>query len=232
MKKILISLVLFAFISTGFSAAQEMEYEKEYLPKLNRQKERLARIEKGISEENVKIEGVNKSISETEAKTVAVWDEIYTLIESDKAGVDAYRSELDALSSEVKGFGALPAEELYKRKAELDGLQTKVEEARKSKISYLTEFVNQLSKIEQNIKSIRSSIVVPYVTSYVVVRGDNLWKISGKKDIYDDPFKWTDIYKANKETIKSWQSKFGATLKEGQNEEDLIYPDQEFTIPR
>ena len=232
MKKILISLLLLAFITAGFSAPKEMEYEKEYLPKLTKQKERLARLEKNITTEETKIAGINKSITDIEAQTVAVWSEIYTLIESDKAGVDAYRTELDALNREVKGFGALPAEELYKRKAELDGLQAKVDEARKSKISYLTEFVNQLSKIEQTIKSIRSSIVVPYVTSYVVVRGDNLWKISGKKDIYDDPFKWTDIYKANKETIKSWQSKFDATLKEGQNEEDLIYPDQEFTIPR
>jgi nucleoid-associated protein YgaU len=68
--------------------------------------------------------------------------------------------------------------------------------------------------------------------SYVVQRGDNLWKISGKSDIYDDPFKWTDIYKANKETISSWQRKYNAVLKEGQEEADLIYPDQEFTIPR
>ncbi len=232
MKKILISLVLLAFITAGFSAPKEMEYEKEYLPKLNRQKERLVKYEKNIAEENTKIAGLNESISSTEGKTDAVWNEIYAIIESDKAGVDSYRTELESLDKEVKGFGALPAEELYKRKAELDALQAKVDEYRKSKISYLTEFVNKLSKIEQNIKSIRSSIVVPYVTSYVVVSGDNLWKISGKKDIYDDPFKWTDIYKANKETIKSWQSKFNATLKEGQNEEDLIYPDQEFTIPR
>jgi hypothetical protein len=57
------------------------------------------------------------------------------------------------------------------------------------------------------------------------------WKISGKNDIYNDPFKWTDIYKANKETISSWQRKYNAVLKEGQEEADLIYPDQEFTIP-
>ncbi|NNL06740.1 MAG: LysM peptidoglycan-binding domain-containing protein [Gammaproteobacteria bacterium] len=53
--------------------------------------------------------------------------------------------------------------------------------------------------------------------SYTVVRGDNLWNISGKSDIYGDPYQWPLIYKANRSQIK---------------DPDLIFPGQNFSIDR
>lgn len=37
---------------------------------------------------------------------------------------------------------------------------------------------------------------------YQVVRGDNLWNIAGKSDIYSDSYQWPLIYKANRDQIK------------------------------
>ncbi len=53
--------------------------------------------------------------------------------------------------------------------------------------------------------------------SYQVVRGDNLWSISGKDSIYANPYQWPLIYKANRSKI---------------NDADLIYPGQVFDIDR
>jgi len=55
----------------------------------------------------------------------------------------------------------------------------------------------------------------PTTMNYEVVRGDNLWAISGKPDVYADPYQWPLIYKANSDQIK---------------DADLIYPGQVFTI--
>ncbi len=52
---------------------------------------------------------------------------------------------------------------------------------------------------------------------YTVVKGDCLWKISGKEEIYADPIKWPRIYRANKDKIA---------------DPHWIYPDQVFSIPR
>jgi nucleoid-associated protein YgaU len=52
--------------------------------------------------------------------------------------------------------------------------------------------------------------------TYTVVKGDSLWKISGKQAVYNDPFLWPVIYKANRTQIK---------------DADLIYPKQVFNIP-
>ena len=50
---------------------------------------------------------------------------------------------------------------------------------------------------------------------YSVVEGDCLWNIAKKPDIYNDPFMWTLIYKANRDDIA---------------DPELIYPEQEFLI--
>ena len=53
--------------------------------------------------------------------------------------------------------------------------------------------------------------------TYEVVNGDNLWNISGKNEIYSDPYQWPLIYKANRDKIK---------------DADLIYSGQTFDIDR
>lgn len=53
--------------------------------------------------------------------------------------------------------------------------------------------------------------------SHTVTKGECLWWISEYKHIYNDPFMWPMIYKANRGKIDN---------------PDLIYPGQEFEIPR
>jgi hypothetical protein len=50
---------------------------------------------------------------------------------------------------------------------------------------------------------------------YQVEKGDCLWIIAGKENIYNDSFQWPLIFKANRDLI---------------TDPDLIYPNQGFTI--
>lgn len=52
---------------------------------------------------------------------------------------------------------------------------------------------------------------------YEVMGGDNLWNISGKDEVYSNPYQWPLIYKTNRSQIK---------------DADLIYPGQVFDIDR
>ncbi len=58
---------------------------------------------------------------------------------------------------------------------------------------------------------------MPKDDTYVVVKGDCLWCISAKNDIYGDPYNWPLLYKHNADQIK---------------DADLIYPGQELKVQR
>lgn len=80
--------------------------------------------------------------------------------------------------------------------------------------------VNALKqKQEEDARLSAQQAEMPSTTtdSYTVVRGDSLWGISGKSEIYGNPYQWPLIYKANRDKIK---------------DADLIYPGQEFSIER
>lgn len=53
------------------------------------------------------------------------------------------------------------------------------------------------------------------MSQYTVVGGDNLWDISGKSEIYGNPYQWPLIYKQNSNQIE---------------DADLIYPGQVLDI--
>ncbi len=62
---------------------------------------------------------------------------------------------------------------------------------------------------------VKTSAAAAAAGDYQVVRGDNLWDISAKADVYSNPYQWPLIYKANKDQIK---------------DADLIYPGQNLAI--
>ena len=51
--------------------------------------------------------------------------------------------------------------------------------------------------------------------TYAVVGGDSLWRISGKNEVYGNPFQWPLIYKANSDKIR---------------DADLIHPGLELNV--
>lgn len=55
----------------------------------------------------------------------------------------------------------------------------------------------------------------PTTMTYEVVRGDSLWRISGRSSVYGNPYQWPLIYKANAADIR---------------DADLIYPGQRLTV--
>ncbi len=82
-----------------------------------------------------------------------------------------------------------------------------------------TTLQGKLADQDERLADIRKEIAYfeSLPTNYTVVKGDCLWKISGKEEIYADPIKWPRIYRANKDKIA---------------DPHWIYPDQVFSIPR
>ncbi len=77
------------------------------------------------------------------------------------------------------------------------------------------KFLNSAAESAISDSSSSSGIPEGRVGSYSVVRGDNLWNISGKDEVYADPYQWPLIYKTNRDKIK---------------DADLIHPGQVLDI--
>ncbi len=52
-------------------------------------------------------------------------------------------------------------------------------------------------------------------STYTVVKGDSLWRISGKSDVYGNPLEWPLIFKTNSDSIKH---------------ADMIFPKQDLNV--
>lgn len=211
------ALVLtFAFSLTSFAQEEEMTME-EYNAQMAEWAKREADAKAATAQVNQEIEDLKKQIAETDDAIANEWQEIYALVGTDEAGVNEFRSQLNGLEGEVDGLASLSPEELFKRRAEIDSLEAKLNEFKSSKISMLSEMQDKLAMIEGKIAQLRASLPKADFDEYTVIKGDYLWKISGKTDIYDDPYQWMRIYTYNKDQIK---------------DPDLIFPDQIFKIQR
>ncbi len=218
--KIFLTLILGVFLlslaNPVFAQDKKLSME-EYNQRLAACQASESKAKTDIAAVDAEMAALNQEIAGLEAQSNAEWDAIYAMIGTDKAGAEAYRAQLKALEAEVDGMMALSPEELFKRRAEIEALQARLDEMKKSKISALTEMQDLIAVIDGKLTQLRSRMPQALYTEYNVERGDYLWKISGKEDIYKDPMQWMRIYSYNRDQIKN---------------ADLIYPKQVFKIHR
>lgn len=188
------------------------EYKVQLAESQTREADATAKIA-SLTAEN---ESLKKQIDETQAKIDALWAEIYAAVGTDKAGVDAFREDLNDISAKIDALMALSPEELLKSKDEVADLEKRLAEAKASKIANLSEMQDKIAALEANLAALQAKLQ-GVNDHYTVVRGDYLWKIAKKPDIYNDPYQWIRIFCVNRDNIKN---------------ADLIYPEQVLTIQR
>ncbi|MFQ5707603.1 MAG: LysM peptidoglycan-binding domain-containing protein [bacterium] len=211
-------LILFVLsVGPTLVYSQEKMSMDEYNAQLQEWQKRESDAKAEIAKLDADMESLKSQISDTESQTHDVWSDIYNVIGTDEAGVNAYRQQLDDLDGEINALAALSPEELFKKRKEIDSIEEQLNELKKSRISSLTEMQNKIAGLEGKIAQLRSKMPKSIYDEYTVVRGDYLWRISKKPDIYNDPFQWVRIYSYNRDQIK---------------DPDLIYPEQIFKIQR
>lgn len=127
------------------------------------------------------------------------WTQTADIIESaEKALAEGKEDEAKALADKAR------------RQAENAIAQKKAEDKK-----FADSMSAALNGAESDMSASKQAGAGAGVTSYSVVRGDNLWDISGKDNVYGNSYQWPLIYKTNRDKIK---------------DADLIYPGQVFDI--
>jgi nucleoid-associated protein YgaU len=224
MKKIYLITIVTMLIFMSFSLlAQEYSYDYKNM-KMDEYKAELAKWQKceadnkaKIADEEAQIAKLNEDISNTDQQIADVWTEIYGLLGTDEAGYQDYLNQLKTLQNDLSGFVALSPEEIYTRRSELDGFKKRLDALKNDKRSLTTESQGLISSIENLLAQAEEKAKPAAAGMYQVMRGDYLWKIAKKPDIYGDAYAWMRIYTYNRDQIK---------------DPNLIYPSQTFRIPR
>ncbi len=218
--KTLLLCSLFALASLvilpGVSVAQEMtmkEYKiqlQEWANKESAAKAEIAKCDADIASLHEQTQGVEGEIADT-------WNQVYAAIGVSEADVNSYRGDLDGVDQDLNALGALSPEDLWKRRKEIDAIDAKLADMKGNRIYAMTEMRDKIAALKGKSAQLRANMPKGMYDEYTVMRGDYLWRIAKKPDIYGDPLAWVRIYSVNRDQIKN---------------PDMIYPDQIFKIHR
>ncbi len=223
--KIRLALILSLFLSLIFAnvvlAQASYNYEEmtqeQYNALLAEWQQRLDAAKQGIADEEAKIEQLKKEHDALQAEIDQTWQDIYQVAESNNEGYNAYNSDLDQLRNDARAFLNMSPEEIYSKSNELNDLEARLAELKKNPFSAMSDQQKMISEIESLIEQAKEKAKTAVPPTYTVMKGDYLWKIAGKDDIYGNPMAWWRIYTSNLDQIKN---------------PDLIYPNQVLAIPR
>lgn len=217
---VLLSISLLLFVLSAVSLAQSSKEKmtlEEYEIQLNQWNQREEAANLAIAEEEAKIDGLKNEFRRIETEIARLQQEIYSILGVYEADKEHFESEISQLEDQMKTLRALTPEMLANRQNDIEDVKGKLKRLKQNPMTKLEENEQKMKDFEQTINSLQAVIPKPKHDFYTVMKGDYLWKISGKKEIYNDPYKWPRIYSSNLDKIK---------------DPDVIYPDQSFLIPR
>jgi len=200
----------------GVSFAQEMtkdEWQREvtrYTQLRNEQQAKLQQV-------NNDIKALQGQTSKADGDITKCMDELYALVGSNAQQAAAYRSEIEAAERNADDLTRLSDADLVARSADVAALEAKVKSLRENKLSLIPEFSTRLDALDQKVASLKNALAsaAPTAGEYTVSRGESLWRIAHKSDIYDNGRLWPKIWLDNK-MIKN---------------PDVIRPGQKLSIP-
>ncbi|MES2766433.1 MAG: hypothetical protein V4642_11215 [Bacteroidota bacterium] len=144
-------------------------------------------------------------------------DELMALLGATEADLANFRQRLGVIEGRIRDMKRMNDEMLADKTADIKVLENDLNMMRKERISLLPEFYNRIIADAADIKSLyREKKGGKYVVGTWAENRDCLWNISGKEEIYSDPFQWPKIWQANADIVRN---------------PDVIYPGQELTIP-
>ena len=211
-----LALALLVLVNENTSAQEQQMTCEEYMALGQEIVNREAVASTEIEALNAQIEALKMQIAQLDRANAELNAQIFAAVGHSESEIMAFGRELDAIIAQLEGLMALAPEVLIMQRGEVTAIDSRVAELKQNDMAALPEMLDKLSTIDQLLAELKARIAQPVVIDYKVMRGDNLWNISKKEQIYADPYMWPRIYRKNKDQIK---------------DPDLIYPKQVLAVP-
>ena len=211
-----LALALLVLVNENTSAQEQQMTCEEYMALGQEIVNREAAASTEIEALNAQLEALKMQIAQLDRANAELNAQIFAAVGHSESEIMAFGRELDAIIAQLEGLMALAPEVLIMQRGEVTTIDSRVAELKQNDMAALPEMLDKLSTIDQLLAELKVRIAQPVVIDYKVMRGDNLWNISKKEQIYADPYMWPRIYRKNKDQIK---------------DPDLIYPKQVLVVP-
>lgn len=211
-----LALALLVLVNENTSAQEQQMTCEEYMALGQEIVNREAAASTEIEALNAQLEALKMQIAQLDRANAELNAQIFAAVGHSESEIMAFGRELDAIIAQLEGLMALAPEVLIMQRGEVTAIDSRVAELKQNDMAALPEMLDKLSAIDQLLAELKARIAQPVVINYKVMRGDNLWNISKKEQIYADPYMWPRIYRKNKDQIK---------------DPDLIYPKQVLAVP-
>jgi len=158
-------------------------------------------------------DALTKTLDSKKAEVKKAEDDYYSAI-GGKDKYDAFKTNLGKLETIVKNKEG-KKEDAEKMYADLSA----------SNLRCHPDFAARYKKLGDDLKAWGPKVETP--TGYTVVKGDCLYKIAGKKEIYNNPKMWPVLWDANEKGVVSAPPRVPKTI----HNPNLIYPGQVLKVP-
>lgn len=145
-------------------------------------------------------------------------DALYAMLGSDRNGYNVYREQLARDEQELAALRQMSPADQAAAKARVDALEAQIRDLRGNKLVLIPDHKSRVQTLSTNFIEMKKGMV-PANSTYTVgtwrKNRDCLWNIAKKPDIYNDPFAWPKIWRANMDKIHN---------------PDIIQPGMQLTI--
>lgn len=222
MKYISYLVVLFVIAIAGNAFAQYPEdFTKDQADStISFRRSEISKLEADLKAANDAIAKAQSDLQTRMAENTKCKEDLYALCGTDRNGYNAYRERLARAEQELNALRSLSATQLGAEKTRVDALEQEIRYLRGQKLVLIPDHKSRVTALSNSFMQMKRGMVpanVMYTVGTWQRDRDCLWNIAKKPEIYNDPFAWPKIWRANTDQIRN---------------PDLIYPGQVLTIPK
>ena len=134
-------------------------------------------------------------------------ESLYAMLGSDRNGYNAFREGLTRDEQELATLRSMTPQQQGAAKDRVDALEAHIRAERSNKLVVIPDHMRRVQALSNGYQDLKKSMVPPTPpnTTYTVGTWakdrDCLWNIAKKPEIYNDPFAWPKIWRANMDKI-------------------------------
>lgn len=176
----------------------------------------ISTLEGDLRTTNSDLTRTNADIQTRMADVNSCREALYAMLGSDRNGYNAYRERLVRAEQELSALRtASPTNVTPER---MMTLENEIRALRGDKLVLIRDHNNRVTALSNGYMQLKRSMVPPnalYTVGTWRKDRDCLWNIAKKPEIYNDPFAWPKIWRANMDQIRN---------------PDIIHPGMQLTI--